>query len=184
MAAEQNLINFDDDVGQVVDQINLTEIVREFDILEFDGLEFDNLSQADTESVCSADSDCLVSKKTKLKIGKNELKFQMVPGKRRDKTILHSITEHQLYVRNKVLVDGTIGYTCQNKNCYARVFLKNDKCFFSEPFFGHKHGTKESEIAEMGVLAAIKNNCEQPSSSQTTSQISEVREIFDQAVMV
>lgn len=43
--------------------------------------------------------------------GKKECPFEMIQGKRRDKTILHSISENQLYVRNKVLANGSIAYT-------------------------------------------------------------------------
>lgn len=117
------------------------------------------------------------------KVGTTSVDFEMIQGKRRDRLILHSKSEHQLYVKNKVLANGSDAYTCKEKNCKARVFVKSSECFFSEPFFGHQHGNKEKEIAEMKVLAAIKESCLQPSGSQITSQISEVREIFDDAVL-
>lgn len=115
--------------------------------------------------------------------GRKVCECEKIQGKRRDKTILHSITEHQLYVRNKSLADGSIAYTCSEKNCKARPKEKNGVFFFCEPFYGHLHGNKEAEIAEMKLLAQIKTQCSTPSGSQTTSQISEVREIFDGAVL-
>lgn len=117
------------------------------------------------------------------KVGEKHVQFEMVQGKRRDKLILHSIEEQQLYVRNKVLADGSVAYTCREKNCKARVFLKNGECFFAKPFFDHQHEKKEKEISEMRLLAKIKTTCAHPTPSQTTSQISEVREIFDEAVL-
>lgn len=78
----------------------------------------------------------------------------MIQGKRRDKVILHSKSEQ--YVRNKPLVDSWVAYTCKEKNCKAWHFFKNGACFFSDPIYGHLHGNKEKEIAELKLLADIK----------------------------
>lgn len=82
-----------------------------------------------------------------------------------------------------MLADGSVAYTCREGGCKARLFIKNGVCFFSNPFNGHAHGNKEKEIAELKLLAQIKEKCAKPTGSQTTSQISEVREIFDDAVL-
>lgn len=115
--------------------------------------------------------------------GNRVCEFEMIQGKRRDRTVLHSITENQLYVRNKVLANGSVAYTCKVKNCKSRLYVKDGCCFFAEPFHGHLHGNKKDEICELKVIAQIKEKCAKPTASQTTSQISEVREIFDNAVM-
>lgn len=132
----------------------------------------------------SQDSQCSEnSENSQEKSGLKECNCEKIQGKRRDRTILHSITEHQLYVKNKALADGSIAYTCKEKFCKARIYEKSGQYFFSEPFYGHLHANKEVEIAELKVLSEIKKLCAKPTASQTTSQISEVREIFDEAVM-
>lgn len=107
----------------------------------------------------------------------NRVEYEMIQGKRRDKMILHS--EHQLYVRNKVLANGSIAYTCKESNCHAQLYVKDGVCFFTENFRGHTHGDKKKEIVQMKLLTQIKEKCAKPSASQ----ISEVREIFDEAVI-
>lgn len=134
----------------------------------------DNISENSQNSV---DSQCSQNS------GERVCEFEMMQGKRRDKTILHSITENQLYVRNKILTNGSIAYTCREDKCKARLFMKEGICYFAEPFRGHSHGDKKKEISEFKLLAQIKENCAKPTASQTTSQISEVREIFDDAVL-
>ena len=54
--------------------------------------------------------------------------------KRRDRFILHSISEKQLYVRNKTLSNGSVAYTCQEKTCKARIFEKNGVYSFSNEY--------------------------------------------------
>lgn len=140
-------------------------------------------TESDSSEITSSHNSDSSDDKSERKVGEKVVEFEMIQGKRRDRFILHSISEHQLYVRNKVLAGGSIAYTCKEKNCKARVYLKNDACFFSEPFLGHEHGNKKEEITEMKLLAEIKKSCLEPTASQTTSQISEVREIFDDAVL-
>lgn len=134
-----------------------------------------------SQSIFSSDSESQNSQNPQN--AKKVCEFEMIQGKRRDKVILHPKTEHQLYVRNKVLANGSVAYTCKEDNCKARIFLKDGDCFFSDPFYGHLHGNKEKEIAELKLLAQIKEKCAKPTTSQTTSQISEVREIFENAVL-
>lgn len=45
-------------------------------------------------------------------------------------------------------------------------FLKKMVFFFSEPFYGHLHGNKQTEIADLKVLAQIKDHCAKPMGSQ------------------
>lgn len=201
MADEENLIIFDDietqievesvlsqfgsEISSAQSEVDINEILSEFEsdirISQATTLSATDSVFSDTESTLSSQIES--GQTPKYKISTRTLQFEFVVGKRRDKKVLHSIAEHQLYVRNKQLVDGTVAYTCQTKSCRARVFLKDDKCYFSDPFVGHIHASKESTIADMSVMSDIKMGCEQPSASQTTSQISEVREIFDKVVM-
>lgn len=106
--------------------------------------------------------------------------YEIIQGKRSDCKLLHSIDEKQLYVKNKTLANGSTAYTCKkNKTCYARVYICGDKCYFSEPFYGHHHGNCENEIEEMKTYSQIKSDCGSRLVSQTTSQVSDVREIFE-----
>lgn len=68
-------------------------------------------------SNCSDSSDY----KSECKVGKKVVEYEMIQGKRRDRLILHSIIEHQLYVRNKVLTNGDVAYTCKEKNFFGRI---------------------------------------------------------------
>lgn len=82
------------------------------------------------------------------------------------------------------MTDGSVAYTCAERSCKARVFVCGGECFFSTPFYGHQHGNKHKEIDEMKILNSIKQKIvENSTTSQTTSQISEVREIFDEVVV-
>lgn len=121
------------------------------------------------------------SQSKKNNFGEKMVKFEWITGKRRDCTILHAIEEKQLYVKNKKLKDGSIAYTCRERKCNARVYLVDGKCYYPEPMGSHNHENKEKVINEMAIEAKIKKDCAhvQPSTSQTTSQISDVREIFD-----
>lgn len=60
--------------------------------------------------------------------------------------------------------------------------MRNGECFFSSPFYGHQHANKKSEIEGMKLMTTVKRKIAQKKNSQTSSQISEVREIFDEAV--
>lgn len=145
--------------------------------------ESDEFSEQSLYSPSESESQSSQNSENSQDIGEKTCEFEMIQGKRRDKMILHSITEHQLYVRNKVLANGSVAYTCEEKNCKARLYVKNGVCSFSEPFYGHLHGNKEKKITELKLLAQIKEQCAKPTGSQTTSQISENREIFDDAVL-
>lgn len=109
--------------------------------------------------------------------------FEIIEGKRRGSKLLHSISEKQLYFRNKTLANASISYRCQSRNCAARVYVVGEKCYLSEPCINHNHVDKEREISEMKIHSQLKVDCEMATSSQTTSQISEVREIFDKTMI-
>lgn len=144
----------------------------------YDENSIENASQNSSENASQSSSAIQNQKKSKI-ISQESVEFEIIEGKRQGCKLLHSITEKQLYVKNKKLVDGSIAYTCHTKNCKARVFLVDENCFLSSPFVGHSHGNKENEINELKVFSKIKADCASPLVSQTTSQISEVREIFD-----
>lgn len=103
----------------------------------------------------------------------NVCEYEMIQGQRRDKTILHSIKESQLYVRNKVHPNGKVAYTCRIRHCRARVYVKDGCCcyfaerccYFAEPFHGHSHGNKSDEISALKLIANIKGECEKPAVS-------------------
>lgn len=144
-------------------------------------IEHENSNQIQSESENQDDiRDINKSKKNSIK---TPIEFEMIQSRRRDCQVLHSITEHQLYVRNRKLVDGSIAYTCQVKKCRSRVYVKDNHCYFSNPFQDHMHSNKEMEIKDMKVFSQIKECCASPIASQTTSQISEVREIFENTMI-
>lgn len=138
------------------------------------------VSGTESESQVSQNSQCSENSQN---VALGACECEKIQGKRRDKMILHCKTEHQPYVRSKVNADGSIAYTCQVKKCPARLFEKDGVYSFSRPFAGHNHFGREKEIAEMKLLTEIKEKCQKPMGSQTTSQTSEVREIFDDAVL-
>lgn len=115
----------------------------------------------------------------------NVIKHKFITGKRRDRIVLHSIDEKQLYVKNKQLSDGSIAYTCREKKCNARVYMLDGVCYSIQKNSIHNPENKEVIISEMLIEAEIKKSCAEmhPSSTPKTSQISDVREIFNNSMV-
>lgn len=113
------------------------------------------------------------------------IEYEFIQGKRKGSTILHSISESQLYGINKKLKNGSVSYRCTFSNCKAAVQLSDGKCSLKTPFAGHLHPSRTEEIRDMVLLNNIKNAvATQPMlASQTSSQISEIRETFDRFVL-
>lgn len=98
----------------------------------------DEIIDKDTnnKSDCQAGSslDLYYDKKEAVQFRLKNLEFEYTPGSRLNSLLLYSIAEKQLYVKNKLNKNGEMGYTCHQKGCSARVYVrKNGKeCYFAE----------------------------------------------------
>lgn len=141
--------------------------------------------ESENNTASSHSSDAISSQSSgSVFSSENLIKYELITGKRRDCVVLNSIDEKQLYVKNKKLRDGSTAYTCREKTCKARVYLFDGLCFHQKNNI-HNHETKETQIAELKIETKIKSDCAevQASSSQTTSRISDVREIFNNSMV-
>lgn len=158
---------------------NIVSESSENDTVSTSEHESDESSQASGSSQISDTT----SQASRVFSSENVHKYELIPGKRRDCFVLHSIEEKQLYIKNKKLSDGSVAYTCREKRCNARLYLYDGVCYSISKINIHNHANKESVIAEMLVETKIKNKCAEIQPSQTTSQISDVREIFNNSMI-
>lgn len=110
--------------------------------------------------------------------------FRFIKGNR-GSLVLHTITENQLYRRDKLLKCGITSYRCSVNKCCARVYVaQSGQCHFPVNYKCHTHDERSQQIVDLQILNAIKAKCAAPKASITSSHMSGVREIFDTHVAV
>lgn len=100
----------------------------------------------------------------------NEIKYELVPGKRRNSQLLWSSTELQFYKFNTKLKAGK-SYLCYH-GCSCRVLLLNNGiCIKTDQKKTHNHPTNQELYEQLSIANEIKIKCSKDSSSKSVKQI-------------
>lgn len=102
--------------------------------------------------------------------------YKMVPGKRFGTTLLET-PDGYLFKKNKPEASGKIPYTCQKKECTARVELEteNGQCTYTKRYIGHNHVNPKMQQLQVDVEDEMKQRAKKPqlngSKFETCSEI-------------
>lgn len=107
------------------------------------------------------------------------IQYKKVVGLRVNSELIYTINEKQLYVRNRKSRDGTFAYSCKEKSCKSRVYLKVDGILFRmQTFVPLAHGTKEDEVKKMCVMNDLKTKCAALPTKYARKKNGTTRDIF------
>lgn len=102
--------------------------------------------------------------------------YRIVPGGKKNTTLLYNRVDKYLYKFNKMNAAGEKAYTCRHNSCKARNFLRqreNDsdewECVFSDNYTGHDHPNDAIEVEKLELMDSVKKLCAQVPSASTGS---------------
>lgn len=107
-------------------------------------------------SVCSVDSGIEKDATQNIfaRVSNTEVEYEIMSGFRYNSNLLFVKPEKQFYIKNTQSKIG-IGYKCYVKNCFRRVYLRNEKCFIGDAAL-HDHGDKSEMYVNLIALNEMK----------------------------
>lgn len=106
--------------------------------------------------------------------------YKWIVGTRSDSELMWAVEEEVLYVSNGKIVskDGDEAYTCYEKKCKGRIYLKQNGIAYKVKDHTIDHGSMYSKYSEIQCREMMREQCKISGASKS------IKDIYEDAVIM